>query len=147
MQPIEQDSYADIDAAYKCLRDRRFGIKESDVILLGQLQTNSRPGAEATELQGAQADHLWPKGYVWLRHRISGNGYFTWQAAAVAMPRELHLSVVDIPVLAGRDVKSRPGVSRHNGPRRRSMDCSAGAVGPIIWDRSGGEASRNSLDR
>ncbi|XP_068334143.1 uncharacterized protein [Pyrus communis] len=34
-KPSEQDTYADIEAAYKCLEEK-FGVKEEDVILYGQ---------------------------------------------------------------------------------------------------------------
>lgn len=35
MQPSEQNTYADIEAAYRCLEER-YGVKEEDVILYGQ---------------------------------------------------------------------------------------------------------------
>lgn len=34
-QPTEQNTYADIEAAYRCLEER-YGVKEEDVILYGQ---------------------------------------------------------------------------------------------------------------
>lgn len=35
LQPSEQNTYADIEAAYRCLVER-YGVKEEDVILYGQ---------------------------------------------------------------------------------------------------------------
>lgn len=34
-KPSEQDTYADIEAAYKCLQEK-YGVKEEDVVLYGQ---------------------------------------------------------------------------------------------------------------
>lgn len=34
-QPTEQNTYADIEAAYRCLEEK-YGVKEEDVILYGQ---------------------------------------------------------------------------------------------------------------
>lgn len=34
-QPSEQNTYADIEAAYSCLKDK-YGVREEDVILYGQ---------------------------------------------------------------------------------------------------------------
>lgn len=43
-KPSEQDTYADIDAAYKCLEET-YGVKEEDIILYGQ-SVGSGPALE-----------------------------------------------------------------------------------------------------
>lgn len=53
-QPSEQDTYADIEAAYKCLEDS-YGVKEEDIILYGQ-SVGSGPALElATHLPRLRA--------------------------------------------------------------------------------------------
>ncbi|CAL1395258.1 unnamed protein product [Linum trigynum] len=53
-KPSEQDTYADIQAAYKCLKDK-YGMKEEDIILYGQ-SLGSGPALElATHLPQLRA--------------------------------------------------------------------------------------------
>ena len=53
-QPSEQDTYADIEAAYRCLEEK-YGVKEEDTILYGQ-SVGSGPTLElATHLPALRA--------------------------------------------------------------------------------------------
>ena len=68
-QPSEQNTYADIEAAYKCLEES-YGTKQEDIILYGQsvgngptLQQKSSTASVKSNCS-AQSRTLWLKSYV-----------------------------------------------------------------------------------
>ncbi|KAI4373328.1 hypothetical protein MLD38_011463 [Melastoma candidum] len=200
-KPSEQDTYADIDAAYECLRDR-LGIKEDDVILYGQ-SLGSGPtldlalrlphlravvlhspitsglrviypikktfwfdiykniekipliscpvlvihgtadqavdishGKQLWELCQEKYEPLWLEGGDHCNLELYPEYLTHLRTFISAVGKQLRCPEVDIPVLEGRDIKSRPSISGHKDTRRRSMDCIGGAA-----DR------RQSIDR